>query len=394
MRGDPSGVVRPNGRRDEPVRFTVLSRTTIRWWAVLIISVGVGLATWLLLDYGGDDPQVRLDAIRTAGTIVIGTGGGAALLLAARRQRATEIALKQKDADQAHQERVAAAAETDALARRITELYARSADQLGSDKAPARLAALYALERLAQDHPDQRQTIVNLLCAYLRLPFDLPGDPPEDIDGPTRSAHQQRVQEMLVRRTAQSLLHDHLYRGRIPEPLPDTFWADIDLDLTGATLIGFNLNGCTLRTARFDGATFTGEDAAFDSTIFTSTAWFENARFDTVAVFAGASFYGMAIFTGATFHFKRELWTKWGPGGYGLLFFNNVTFRDIASFDFVNFHPSFSFRDTRFLAHADFDDSTFHRECTFERATFAEDVTFTYTTFSEEPDMTDVSRRG
>jgi hypothetical protein len=99
------------------------------------------VATWLLLAYGQGDERARtqLEAIKTAGTIGVGTGGAAALLLAARRQRTAEIALKQKDRDQVHQERVAAATEADAAARRITELYTKAADQLGSDKAPVRL---------------------------------------------------------------------------------------------------------------------------------------------------------------------------------------------------------------------------------------------------------------
>jgi hypothetical protein len=82
----------------------VLSVRAIAVWAVLIVLVGMGVAVWLLLAYTGGDVdanRVQLDAIRTAGTIVVGTGGAAALLLAARRQRSTEIALKQKDRDQA-----------------------------------------------------------------------------------------------------------------------------------------------------------------------------------------------------------------------------------------------------------------------------------------------------
>jgi hypothetical protein len=58
-----------------------------------------------------------------------------ALLLTARRQRYTELALVYTDRD--------------ATERRITELYTKGADQLGSDQTPVRLAGLYALERLA-----------------------------------------------------------------------------------------------------------------------------------------------------------------------------------------------------------------------------------------------------
>jgi hypothetical protein len=59
---------------------------------------------------------------------------------------------------------------------RVTDLYTKAADQLGSEKAPVRLAGMYALERLAQSTPEQRQTIVNVLCAYLRMPY-APSEP-------------------------------------------------------------------------------------------------------------------------------------------------------------------------------------------------------------------------
>jgi hypothetical protein len=56
--------------------------------------------------------------------------------------------------------------EHDAGERRITELYTKAADQLGSDRAPVRLAGLYALARLGETAESQRQTIVNVVCAY------------------------------------------------------------------------------------------------------------------------------------------------------------------------------------------------------------------------------------
>lgn len=137
----------------------VLSVRTIALWSAGVLILA-GLAAMLLLwQLGGGTPQdsAKLDALRTAANIVVGTGGAAALLLAARRQRSAELDLVQKDHD--------------ATERRITEIYSKAADQLGSDKAPVRLAGLYALERLAQDYEPQRQTIVNVICAYLRMPF-------------------------------------------------------------------------------------------------------------------------------------------------------------------------------------------------------------------------------
>ncbi|MGB8198307.1 MAG: hypothetical protein WCF33_01195, partial [Pseudonocardiaceae bacterium] len=111
----------------------------------------------LLRRYGSERATVQLDAIRTAGTLVIGTGGAVALLLTARRQRYIELTLVHTDRD--------------ATERRITELYTKAADQLGSEQAPVRLAGLYALERLAHSAVEHRQTIVNVICAYLRMPY-------------------------------------------------------------------------------------------------------------------------------------------------------------------------------------------------------------------------------
>jgi hypothetical protein len=56
-------------------------------------------------------------------------------------------------------------------------------------KPPAvRLAGAYAMAGLADDWPENRQTCVDVLCAYLRLPYD-----PEPGDGATpadRAAHR------------------------------------------------------------------------------------------------------------------------------------------------------------------------------------------------------------
>ena len=169
--GDDPGVTERGNRPDLPP--PPLSQWMIRVGTVVVLAVAVVVAvvSWFVLRrlYGGQGAQVQLDVIRTAGTLVIGIGGAVALLLTARRQRYTELALVHTDRD--------------ATERRITELYTKAADQLGSDKAPVRLAGLYALERLAQNAPDQRQTIGDVICAYLRMPYTPPDEQPpaEDV---------------------------------------------------------------------------------------------------------------------------------------------------------------------------------------------------------------------
>ena len=70
--------------------------------------------------------------------------------------------------------------------RTLNERFATSAGQLGDDKpAAVRLAGVYAMAGLAEDWEENRQTCVDVLCAYLRLPYDPdPGDDAEPAGGP------------------------------------------------------------------------------------------------------------------------------------------------------------------------------------------------------------------
>jgi hypothetical protein len=95
---------------------------------LVVAAAACVLLVLLLVLCGSGTPQdqAHLDAVRTAGAIVVGTGGAVALLLAARCQRSTELTVE-------HQQRVGVAAEHDANERRVTELYAKAAEQLGSE---------------------------------------------------------------------------------------------------------------------------------------------------------------------------------------------------------------------------------------------------------------------
>ena len=244
------------------------------WWALpsaLLVGVAVwGVSAWLLQDVGklDIDKQVstRIEAVRTALAAGAGAGAAVTLLLAVRRQR--------------HQELAAAHTTHDAAERRVTELYSKAAEQLGHDEAPVRLAGLYALERLAQDTPTLRQTIVDVICAYLRMPYTSPPDqaapaepavPRAAVGGVSTSAGRNPHEERQVRLTAQRILTVHL-RYQPPSPRrwwqrhsPDRnvrHWPDIHLHLTGATLIDLDLRGCRITDGGFDGATFIG-DAGF-----------------------------------------------------------------------------------------------------------------------------------
>ncbi|MGV9365004.1 pentapeptide repeat-containing protein, partial [Amycolatopsis sp. NPDC003731] len=291
--------------------------------------------------------------------------------------------------------------ESDATEKNVTELYTKAADQLGSEKAPVRMAGLYALERLAHNNPGQRQSIVNVICAYLRMPFNPPNaQPTAEADEAQRTEHHSRVQEQEVRLAAQRILADHLEPGN-----RQTFWPDTDLDLTNAILIRFKLKDCRVRTASFrdatfiggvvfTGSTFTG-DAWFAGTAFGDNAWFVDtafagdARFDRAiftsdAVFARATFSGDAWFHSATFTV-----TAWfGMHGDGATFsgdarFSAATFNGNARFDDVTFTGNARFDDATFTGNACFEDASFTGDAVFSGVDFAGRSVFVGTTFNK-----------
>ncbi|MEJ2856508.1 MULTISPECIES: pentapeptide repeat-containing protein [unclassified Saccharothrix] len=230
-------------------------------WTVPVVATLVALATtavllalwWWVGDQnltGKDLATARLDAVKVASGIAVGGGGLFALYLAARRQRTQELELDQRRWE--HQHTIEDAAE-----RRVTDLYAQAAEQLGSDKAPVRLAALHTLARLGDGNPSHRRTVLDLLCAYLRMPYDPPTDPTDD-------GHRERTQEREVRLTAQRIATARLRPTvgpwySIPAPNPLHWPGEFDLDLSGATLLDFGLTGCVVRTGTFRGARFHGK---------------------------------------------------------------------------------------------------------------------------------------
>ncbi|XVU23948.1 pentapeptide repeat-containing protein [Actinoplanes sp. CA-054009] len=268
-------------------------------WPWLLSYPGVGIAAasvavvgllallWMMNVAGGADrgdrPKLQIEAIKYGLGLFAAGGAVAALLLALRRQRHLELA-------QAH-------TELDASERRFTDLYTKAVEQLGSGEAAVRLGGLYALERAAQNDVEQRQTIVNVLCAYLRMPYAYPGE-----------GREARL-ELQVRLTAQWIISTHVAcpGPAIPELLrffrPDRrerFWPHLDLDLTGATLVDWVVREGQLGRAQFDDAVFFGT-ADFSGVTFSGEARFGAAAFRGAARFDRAIFYGDVRFGDATF---------------------------------------------------------------------------------------------
>ncbi len=358
------------------------------WWVVIAAAIVVIIVAWVATNWllgeatAAKDPgAARVDAIKTGLGIGAGTTGIFALLLAVRRQWHSE---------------------SDAAEKNATELYTKAADQLGSTEAPVRLAGLYALERLAHNNPGQRQSIVNVICAYLRMPYTPPNPgPAADNVGP-----QERIQELEVRLAGQRILTDHLDPQNRRK-----FWDAIDLDLTNAYLVDFALENCQPRIGRFNGATFASEasfsgvtftgdasfdfatftgDASFDFATFSRGAWFNGATFTGYVWFTRASFARNAFFRGATFTgdtsfgsatFSRDAWFN-GATFTGDAWFRHATFIRDASFRHATFIRDAAFESGAFTNDAAFDGAVFTGDTSFKLATFTGDTSFKLATFT------------
>lgn len=132
---------------------------TASFAAVMIGLAGLWWIALVLLNYPKLQHSKTIsvhDAVGVAQLVfasVAGAGALVALVMAYRRQRVNEIST-------AHDQ-----------ARVRNERFTAIATQLGDHSAAVRLAGIHALAGLADDWPDNRQTCIDVLCAYLRMPF-------------------------------------------------------------------------------------------------------------------------------------------------------------------------------------------------------------------------------
>jgi hypothetical protein len=96
--------------------------------------------------------------------------------------------------------------------------------------ASVRLAGVYAVAGLADDWIAQRQVCINVLCAYLRMPYRA------NEESPGRKEGEKEVRATIVR-----VIRDHL-RDNAPSN-----WHGHNLDFTGAVFDDANFSGTHFR---------------------------------------------------------------------------------------------------------------------------------------------------
>lgn len=176
--------------------------------------------------------QKAFDLVRSATTIAGLLAGVFAIVYSYRKQRIEEAASYRADDES------------------LSKRYQDGVGQLGNESPAVRMAGIYALSRLADEDPGQRATIVKVLCAYLRIPYD----PEEAMKG-----------EREVRFTVIETLTNHLQ-----DPQAEIGWNEFDLDFAGVTFDGGSFAGAQFTQGKvsFAGANFVGGHTSFNDVTF------------------------------------------------------------------------------------------------------------------------------
>ncbi|MEU6724742.1 hypothetical protein ABZ917_13615 [Nonomuraea wenchangensis] len=322
--------------------------------ALLLAVVGVaGLVTALLIAWGAPAMESvptlslasLLDMIKISGGAVAGVGGVIALVVAYRRQRVLETTSALEHSKEARER-----------TRVFNERFATACGQLGEDSAAVRLAGVHALAGLADDWSAGRQTCIDVLCAYLRMPYEINAEPDASVN---HRLHLQSMRE--VRRTIWRIIGAHL---RLDATQP---WNGHNFDFTGAVIdCDVPLYGARLSAGKM---TFNG------CQIVRGNVWFHNAEFSGCEVILSNMelIGGELSFQGATFS-NNVIWLVGAKLRGGELSFGHTIF-DGAEVWFHNAQFSGSkawFDHARFVkGKAYFGSATFDgSEVTFEGASF------------------------
>lgn len=304
-----------------------------------------------------------LEIVKIALTIVAGVGGLVALTVGYRRQLWLE-------ADAAgHRERQKA----------LHDRYGAAVTQLGHDSANVRLAGVYALANLADEWSAQRQQCVDVLCAYLRVPWDPDPDKGHPTarkviqsPGPRRATvtytYPSGLGESEVRRTIVRVIAAHLRSVATVDGVQRPgAWSDMKLDFTSAALPEADFTGCTFSDAIFLGTQFLNSVTSFEDAIFSGRSTFNES------IFRGWANFGKATFL-VSVEFKRTEFSN-------AAFFPDVAFRGEAAFMHARFaggatfsgavfSSSACFIDAEFTSRAHFDDTKFMGITLFQKSRF------------------------
>ena len=168
--------------------------------------------------------------------------------------------------------------------------------QLGDAQPAVRLAGVHAMAGLADDWAANRQTCIDVLCAYLRMPFE--PDPGEGAPAAERLAFRAGRE---VRHTVIRVITAHL------QPDASVSWRGYRFDFTSILFDGGTFAGAVFSggTVDFGGAVFSGGTVDFGGAVFSGGT--VNLRGAVIS--GGTVKFGGAVFSGGTVNFRGAVFS-------------------------------------------------------------------------------------
>ena len=254
------------------LRFIQVNRGRFSLFVILVIAAGVGVWSlvhfWDWLQTGEIGKESGSTTVRNIGLVI---GGVVAALLAVWRSRVAE---RQADAAQRQVET--------AQRSLLNERYQQGAEMLGSDFLTVRLGGIFALQRLAEEHPEQYHIqIMQLFCAFVRHPTRLEGAEAgrQDVENETDARDEEADQPPDLREDVEAVINAIGARSETGLALEarnnfrldlrgsNLSWGSLideanlsNAELTRADLSWTNLQGANLSGTSFWGANLTGAD--------------------------------------------------------------------------------------------------------------------------------------
>ncbi|MEV0368212.1 pentapeptide repeat-containing protein, partial [Nocardia fusca] len=191
-----------------------------------VAGAAYGLLRWVT-PVDASKLAAEIDITRVALTVVAGVGGVVALVIAYRRQR---------DLEQS----------------RFVERFGAAAAQLGATDVAVRIAGVYAMAGVADESDGlRRQQCIDVLCGYLRLPYDAehgasgrtkfvikaPRVDRGRVQGETEETVEYRQNDREVRMTIVRVIADHL------RPEAEHSWSFNNFDFRTAHLEDAGFHG-------------------------------------------------------------------------------------------------------------------------------------------------------
>ena len=245
-------VTKKIGPKSRSVLFTI---------GILAAVVVIAATTWTWLSAGASQPGPNGETLRTVGLLV---GGFLALCFGIWR---AWVAERQSDAAQKQVEAALLQANT-AQNGLLNDRYQRGAEMLGNEVLAVRLGGIYALQYLAEEHPNEYHVLImRLFCAFIRNPTGNEVGPPQ-----THTVAVDPIYPPTIREDVQAAVLAIGLRSQLGRSIEEQ--AGFTLDLRGSDLGSVNMQNCN-----FGSADLSEVQMTFANLICTdfSRAWFHKA---------------------------------------------------------------------------------------------------------------------